>query len=290
MRTVIKTSKPSSPSTAPASREPHRCSALTAQNVGQISQILKRWAKRAAHKSRTPRINTANAQALATCPRCQRTFRAQISLVGQFNNNPITSTSATPASNFSTMTTQTTDNKLHRCPAATAATTDTILPTPSPTPSSLHPPAEKADSKSQESQINTTNARALPTCPRCQRTFCARIDQVGHLKMQCNNNPTTQSPVSTNIPSATPALNAMMMTTPTASDYYIDAPPLTTTNTTCHSPTTSVATANYLPPATSNTTTAPSTSDGESVLTCPHYDHTSAWPVTCESSAQRQAN
>ncbi|VDM04458.1 unnamed protein product [Schistocephalus solidus] len=35
-----------------------------------------------------------------------------------------------------------------------------------------------------------------------------------------------------------------------------------------------VATSDYLPTATSNTTTAPSTRDGDSVLTCPHCDRT----------------
>ncbi|VDL98940.1 unnamed protein product [Schistocephalus solidus] len=38
--------------------------------------------------------------------------------------------------------------------------------------------------------------------------------------------------------------------------------------------TTSVDTSDYLPPATSTTTSAPSTNDGDSVLTCPHCDRT----------------
>ncbi|VDL93841.1 unnamed protein product [Schistocephalus solidus] len=50
--------------------------------------------------------------------------------------------------------------------------------------------------------------------------------------------------------------------------------PITATTTTCPTPTTSVATSDYLPPAISNTTAAPSTSDGDSVLTCPHCDRT----------------
>ncbi|VDL99002.1 unnamed protein product [Schistocephalus solidus] len=52
--------------------------------------------------------------------------------------------------------------------------------------------------------------------------------------------------------------------------------PITSKNTTCPTPTTSVATSNYLPHATSNTTTVPNTSDGDSLLTCPHCDHTLA--------------
>ncbi|VDL96117.1 unnamed protein product [Schistocephalus solidus] len=45
-------------------------------------------------------------------------------------------------------------------------------------------------------------------------------------------------------------------------------------NITFPTPTTSVTTSDYLPPATSNTTAAPSISDGDSVITCPHCDHT----------------
>ncbi|VDL88831.1 unnamed protein product [Schistocephalus solidus] len=80
-----------------------------------------------------------------------------------------------------------------------------------------------------------------------------------------------------------------MTTTLTIDNNYIDAPPPTITdtilpsplsasstamNTTCPTPTTSVATSDYLPPAISNTTATPSTSDGDSVLTCPHCDRT----------------
>ncbi|VDL95814.1 unnamed protein product [Schistocephalus solidus] len=50
--------------------------------------------------------------------------------------------------------------------------------------------------------------------------------------------------------------------------------PVPATNITCPTLTISVATSDYLPPATSNTITAPSTSDGDSVLNCPHCDRT----------------
>ncbi|VDL91063.1 unnamed protein product [Schistocephalus solidus] len=78
-------------------------------------------------------------------------------------------------------------------------------------------------------------------------------------------------------------------TTPTTDNNCIDAPPptisdtiissptlamITGTNITRPTPATSVATSDYLPPATSNTPATRSTSDGESVLTCPHCDRT----------------
>ncbi|VDM01550.1 unnamed protein product [Schistocephalus solidus] len=132
--------------------------------------------------------------------------------------------------------------------------------------------AKRAARRSQALRINT--AQALPTCPRCQRLLRARIGLIGHLRTQCNNNPTTST-------SATPASDPTMTTTPTTASHFADAPPpritnailspplissITMTNTTCLTPTTSVCT--------SNTTTAPSTSDGDSALTCPHCDRT----------------
>ncbi|VDL93024.1 unnamed protein product [Schistocephalus solidus] len=56
---------------------------------------------------------------------------------------------------------------------------------------------------------------------------------------------------------------------PTITDTILPPPlpaPITATNPTCSTPTTSVATSDYLPPAISNTTAAPSTSDGDSVV------------------------
>ncbi|VDM02030.1 unnamed protein product [Schistocephalus solidus] len=63
--------------------------------TGAAIYEAKRIAKRAAHKSQSPRIHTANAQALPTYPRCPCTFRERIGLVEHFrtkcNNNPATS-------------------------------------------------------------------------------------------------------------------------------------------------------------------------------------------------------
>ncbi|BHF71692.1 hypothetical protein SprV_0401475200 [Sparganum proliferum] len=45
----------------------------------------------------------------------------------------------------------------------------------------------------------------LPKCPRCQRTFRPRIDLIGHLCVQCNNNPTDPSAASAAASIITPA-------------------------------------------------------------------------------------
>ncbi|VDL88713.1 unnamed protein product [Schistocephalus solidus] len=119
------------------------------------------------------------------------------------------------------------------------------------------PKRKRAARKSQPPRINTANAQALSACPSWQRNFRARIGLVRHLRTQCNNNPTTQT-------SATPALDPTMTSTPTTDNHFIDAPsptitdiilppptlaPITATNTTCPTPTTSVATSDNLLPA-----------------------------------------
>ncbi|VDM03624.1 unnamed protein product, partial [Schistocephalus solidus] len=109
--------------------------------------------------------------------------------------------------------------------------------------------------------ILSIHATAMERPPGYQRTFHARIDLNGHLKIQCNNNATTSI-------SAKPASDPTRttITTPTTPNNFLDAPPptitdsvlprilpapITGTNTTCPTPTNSVATSNYLPPATS---------------------------------------
>ncbi|VDL81089.1 unnamed protein product [Schistocephalus solidus] len=79
-----------------------RRSVRTGAAIYETNRSNAAKAKRVARKSPAPRTNTAGSQALPTCPRCQRIFRARIGLVGHLQteckNNHITSTSATTAS------------------------------------------------------------------------------------------------------------------------------------------------------------------------------------------------
>ncbi|VDM00372.1 unnamed protein product [Schistocephalus solidus] len=111
---------------------------------------------------------------------------------------------------------------------------------------------KRAARKSPAPRTNTANAQARPTCPRCQRTFRARIGLVGHLRTQCTNNPTVPSSTSNSAnppsdpPSLTPGINAI---TPTIKETP----------------------SQYLSPVTSTNTAATTTvSDGDSLLNCPH--------------------
>ncbi|VDM00882.1 unnamed protein product [Schistocephalus solidus] len=103
----------------------------TKPTIYEANQIAAAKAKRAARNSQAPWINTANAQALPTCPRYQRTFRVRISLVRhlltQYNNKPIKATSVTPASDPTTKTSPPTDNNFINAHRPLSLTTTFLL-------------------------------------------------------------------------------------------------------------------------------------------------------------------
>ncbi|VDL90296.1 unnamed protein product [Schistocephalus solidus] len=111
---------------------------------------------------------------------------------------------------------------------------------------------KRATRKSPAPRTNTANAQALPTCPRCQCTFCVRIGLVGHLRTHCTNNPTIRTSMSnpanppSDSPNLTPGINSI---TPTIIE----------------------TTSQYSSPVTSTTAAAATTttiSDEDSFLTC----------------------
>ncbi|VDL94268.1 unnamed protein product [Schistocephalus solidus] len=123
--------------------------------------------------SPAPRTNTANAQALPTCPRCQRTFHARIGLIGplrkQCTNNPTIPTSTSNSANT---------------PSDSRALTPGI--------SSITPTIIKTTSQYSSPVTSTTDTTATTTisnrdyhlnCPHCDRKFTSRIGLVGHLQI-----------------------------------------------------------------------------------------------------------
>ncbi|VDL97592.1 unnamed protein product [Schistocephalus solidus] len=112
--------------------------------------------------------------------------------------------------------------------------------------------AKRATRKSPAPWTKIVNAQALPTCPRCQRIFRARIGLVEHLRTQCTNNPTI--PISTS----------------NSADPPSDSPTLTH-GINSITPTIIETISLYSSPVTPTTTTI---SDGESLLSCPQSDRT----------------
>nr|VZI33625.1 unnamed protein product [Spirometra erinaceieuropaei] len=154
--------------------------------------------------------------------------------------------------------------------------------------------AKREARKSQLRPVRNAAAQPLPTCPRCQRTFRARIGLVGHLRINCaSRTASTILPLPASSSSSPP---------PNNSDNSSD-PPLPSSSSSSFSsssssssPTAPTAAAQApVPRTTTDTaTTSPDSSDEDQDYTCPHCDlpspHTSTWSVTCESIAQRLAN
>ncbi|VDL83352.1 unnamed protein product [Schistocephalus solidus] len=149
-----------------------RSSVKTGSAIYEANRIAAVKAKRAARKSVAPRTNIVDAQALPTCPRCQRIFRARIHLVGhirtQCTNNPTIpismSNSANPPLDSATLTPGI--NSISR----------TIIETTS----------QYASPVTHTTAFTTTtisNGDSLLNCSQCDRTFTSRIGLVGHLRI-----------------------------------------------------------------------------------------------------------
>ncbi|BHF68718.1 hypothetical protein SprV_0301175700 [Sparganum proliferum] len=88
--------------------------------------------------------------------------------------------------------------------------------------------AKRAARKSRAHPTHNINTELLPTCPRCQQTFHARIGLVGHLRTQCNNNLATPPAAATN---TFTTFKKATIITPIIGDHAPDAPPASTTAT-----------------------------------------------------------
>nr|VZI49586.1 unnamed protein product [Spirometra erinaceieuropaei] len=135
--------------------------------------------KHEARKSQLRPVRNADAQPLPTCPRCQRTFRARIGLVGHLRINcasrPTSTVVLPPASSSSS-------------PPPTISDNSTELPLPSSYSSSTAPPAAAqatlncATTDSTTTSPDSSNEDQDYTCPHCDRTFTSHIGLAGHLR------------------------------------------------------------------------------------------------------------
>nr|VZI35761.1 unnamed protein product [Spirometra erinaceieuropaei] len=159
----------------------------TGAAIYEANRIAAAKAKLEVRKSQLRPVRNAAAQPLPTCPRCQRTFRARIGLVGHLRTNCTSRTAPAivppPASSSSL--------------PPTNSDTPSAPPIPSSSASSLST-APAAAVQSAVSQITNTNTptnitsptspdpsdeHQVYTCPHCDRTFTSRIGLVGHLRI-----------------------------------------------------------------------------------------------------------
>nr|VZI38537.1 unnamed protein product [Spirometra erinaceieuropaei] len=152
----------------------------TGAAIHEANRIAAAKAKREARKSQLRPVRNAAAQPLPTCPRCQRTFRARIGLVGHLRTNCASRPAPTivPPPDSSSL------------PPPTNSDNSSEPPLPSSSSSSTAPTAAAQATVPRATTDATTttspdysNEDQDYTCPHCDRTFTSRIGLVGHLRI-----------------------------------------------------------------------------------------------------------
>nr|VZI45790.1 unnamed protein product [Spirometra erinaceieuropaei] len=163
----------------------------TGAAIYEANRIAAAKVKREARKSQLRPVRNAAAQPLPTCPRCQRTFRARIGLVGHLRINctsrtapvkvppPASSSSSLPPTNSDTPSappipsfSSSSSSSLSTAPATAVQTAVSHITNPNTTTDITSPKSP-----------DTTDEDQDYTCPHCDRTFTSHIGLVGHLRI-----------------------------------------------------------------------------------------------------------
>nr|VZI10075.1 unnamed protein product [Spirometra erinaceieuropaei] len=157
----------------------------TGAAIYEANRIAAAKAKREARKSQLRPIRNAAAQPLPTCPRCQRTFRARIGLVGHLRTNctsrtapaivppPASSSSSLPPTNSDTPSAPPLSSSSFSSTAPAVAVQTAVSHITNPDTITATTPTSP-DSSDEDQDY---------TCPHCDRTFTSRIGLVGHLRI-----------------------------------------------------------------------------------------------------------
>nr|VZI07134.1 unnamed protein product [Spirometra erinaceieuropaei] len=263
----------------------------TGAAIHEANRIAAAKAKRLARKSQLRPVSNAAAQLLPTCPRCKRTFRARIGLVGHLRINstsrtalnfippPASSSSSLPPNNCVNFSAPPLPSSSSSSPSSTTTTTTTPTITTAPTAA-----AQAAVSHISDRDTTTGTTPASPdssnenqdyTCPHCDRTFTSHIGLVGHLRIHCTEigEPVPEAPTYTqrtrlHCPRAFThrmGLFGHMRIYESGIDHNSDTP------------TTPIMPSTTLAPSICATTNASSVADSDTAdFTCPHCPRTLA--------------
>nr|VZI46425.1 unnamed protein product [Spirometra erinaceieuropaei] len=256
--------------------------------IYEANSIAATKVKRETRKSQLRPVRNADTHPLATCPRCQRTFRARIGLIGHLRTNCTSYTAPTAAP---------TPASASSSPPPTNSDISSEPPLPSSSPSSSSTTAPTA-AVSHITKRDTTTDTIPPTsdsrgedqdytCPYCDRTFTSHIGLVGHLRIHLTEagEPVPGAPIYTHRTrlhcphcprtfTHRMGLFGHMRTHESVIDHNSYTP--TTSNTFTMSSTT-LAPSPYAPITTTSTTntTASSATDTDTAdLSCPHCQRT----------------
>ncbi|BHF64279.1 hypothetical protein SprV_0200728100 [Sparganum proliferum] len=170
----------------------------TGTAIYEANRIAAAKVKREARKSQVRPVRNADAQPLPTCPRCQRTFRARIGLVGHLRINCASRTAPTvvlpPASSLSSPPPISSDNSTEPPLPSSSSSPPTPPPPPSlpqrrtlrrasrTSPTLTQQPTPPALSPSPTIRIRTTPALAA-TAPSPHTTAWHRMGLFGHMRI-----------------------------------------------------------------------------------------------------------
>ncbi|VDM01924.1 unnamed protein product [Schistocephalus solidus] len=160
-----------------------RRSAKTGSAMYDANRIAAAKAKKAARKSTAPQPNTADAQALPACPRCQRIFHALTSIsptiietISLYSSPvaPITATTTTFA--FTTTTTISNRNSLLNCPQCDRTFTSRIG-------LGGHLRIYRTETGEPVSGAPSHSRNRHLHCPQYPRAFTHRMGLFGHMRI-----------------------------------------------------------------------------------------------------------
>nr|VZH97737.1 unnamed protein product [Spirometra erinaceieuropaei] len=166
----------------------------TGAAIYEANRIADAKANREARKSQLRPVSNAAAQPLPTCPRCQRTFRDRIGLVGHLRINCASRTAPTivppPASSSSSPPPNNPDNSSNPPLPSSSSSSSSIFFFSSSSSSSPTAPTAAAQATVPRTATDTTTTSPDSrdedqdyTCPHCDRTFTSHIGLVGHLRI-----------------------------------------------------------------------------------------------------------
>ncbi|BHF70526.1 hypothetical protein SprV_0301357800 [Sparganum proliferum] len=189
----------------------------TGAAIYEANRIAAAKVKRDARKSQVRPVCNADAQPLATCSRCQRTFRARIGLVGHIRISctsgtasaivvpPASSSSSPPPTNsgssseppLSSSSSSSSSSSISSSSSTTTTTTSSS--TPSSSSSSFSSSSTAPTTAAQAAVLHITNPDTTTdttptasdssdedqdyTCPHCDRNFTSHIGLLSHLRI-----------------------------------------------------------------------------------------------------------
>nr|VZI06593.1 unnamed protein product [Spirometra erinaceieuropaei] len=168
----------------------------TGAAIHEANRIAAAKAKREARKSQLRPVSNAVAQLLPTCPRCKRTFRARIGLVGHLRINcssrnapnfippPASSSSSLPPNNsVNSSAPPLPSSSSSSSSSSSTTTTTTTAPTAAAQAAVSHISDRDTTTGTTPASPDSSNENHDYTCPHCDRTFTSHIGLVGHLRI-----------------------------------------------------------------------------------------------------------